>query len=244
MAEKANSIGYGLILLHPDDFIEAFKDKLPTKDKLPASIALKPEVEQKLVKAMEQSVTPAARKEAFGAILDDLYAKQVKTSNDARAELKEVTARAPARTAGRGHENGAWKREQDRIESLLLSAEGYAMFRHAQAPDQNGKVRNDEAFGEECRNALAKLQEADARQPDQYVVLQNIGMIYGDPRFDSRNTQIARLAAIQRSVRLKPDDYSDIRIWRTWRYAKRTHGAWSSPVWRRLEGDSGGKRFA
>jgi hypothetical protein len=208
LSEKANSIGYGLILLHPDDFIEAFKDKLPSKDKLPASIALKPEVERKLVKAMEQSATPAARKEAFGAILDDLYAKQKKTSDDARAELKQITAQARARTAGGDHENGAWKRENDRIESLLLSAEGYAVFRHAQAPDQNGEVRNDEVFGEECRKALANLQEADARQPDQYVVLQNIGMIYGDPRFDSRNTQIDKARSyFQRSVRLKPNDY-------------------------------------
>ena len=191
LSEKANSIGYGLILLYPETFVAELKGKLPVSIELPAELR----------QQIDQIQDNAQRNSAYAAVLHHLYEKQQGVLELARAKIEKIT-RAVAK------DDSAWKRESDRLTSLLLSAEGYAMFRHAQAPDKTGKVRRDDDFTKLCSDALGKLQDADARQPDQYVVLQNLGMINGDPRFDSRNRLIGTARRyFERSIKIKPNDY-------------------------------------
>ena len=52
------------------------------------------------------------------------------------------------------------------------------------------------------------LQQADAVQPNHYLILQNLGMIYADPRFDPQGNSIATARRMfDRSIKIKPDDY-------------------------------------
>jgi hypothetical protein len=101
----------------------------------------------------------------------------------------------------------AWEKEKNRLESLLLSAEGYGIFRRAQLVEPDTKAGN-ENFIARSEDALGKLHQADAKQPGQYVVLQNLGIVYGDPRYDIRNQKIAVARRyFERSTEIKPNDY-------------------------------------
>ena len=148
--------------------------------------------------------------------MDHLYKKQQAVSKEARKKIEEITNGMKVMKAlaqSNSKEDDAWKGENDRIVNLLLTADAYAMFRHAQAPSKPapGKkddVRGDEEFIKLCRDALDLLRRAEALQPDQYVMLQNIGMIYGDPRFDSDNSHIGVARRyFERSTKIKPEDY-------------------------------------
>ena len=95
--------------------------------------------------------------------------------------------------------------ERDKAESQLLNAQAYALFRYGQV-----RYGKDEAkeFQYDCEEAIRKLWNADALQPKQYIIMQNLGLIYGDPRFDpgGHHIELAR-RLFEHSLKLKPRDY-------------------------------------
>jgi Tfp pilus assembly protein PilF len=95
-----------------------------------------------------------------------------------------------------------WKAE---LESRLSEVEGYAQYRHAEwlAP-----ATSDAAFKKECTGAIRSLQSAELGRPQYYALLQNIGMVYLNRRYEARGEDLAIAERYyQRSVELKPGDY-------------------------------------
>jgi hypothetical protein len=136
LSEQANSIGYGLILLYPQTFIAVLKDKVP------GAIALADGLRQELDQIANLPANApdfiTRRNKAFGLVLDHLYVKQQSVLEQAHKKMKEITQSV---MQSGSKDDDAWKRERHRIASLRLSADGYARFRHAQGPDEQGKVR-------------------------------------------------------------------------------------------------------
>jgi hypothetical protein len=205
LAEKAETIGYGLILLYPETFIDALKDLAE-----PASLAQPHEFRAKLVNLAPKLRVPVPsddtikeRNTLYVAALISLAGKQEEALNDARGALKNVSIFDDASET----EKAAWASEKKRIEGVLLAAEGYGTFRKAQFFYPDTKTGNKD-FAKQCEAALQNLQEADSRQPNQYLLLQDLGIIYGDARYDYRNQKIGVAKRyFERSLKIKPDDY-------------------------------------
>lgn len=194
-AERANTIGYYLILLYGDNFVAALTDS-----SLPKSLKPTPERITEL-KAIQDAYTstPAdkgvrtKRNQALSGEKNRLFGLQQIALQEARDDLPKITSDGSA----------SGRTERDRIESVIFSAQGYATFRNAQV-----RTVSDEEFRNSCQEALQALNRADALQPHHYITLQNLGMIYGDPRFDPPGNSIETARRLfSRSVKIKPDDY-------------------------------------
>jgi hypothetical protein len=95
-----------------------------------------------------------------------------------------------------------WKRDRGRLAADLRNADGYARFRYA----QHGS--DDRQFREQSETALAKLIEAQTARPNEYTIMQNMGLIYGDPRYDPEGEELdAARALFARSLEIKSRDY-------------------------------------
>jgi hypothetical protein len=204
-AEKANALGYGLILIYPDSFLRELKGL-----DAPATLLVLPDRRKELAGIEDDLKQPGAGKTAFDARNDAfvkemgvLYQKQRKAIRDARRAVESIQMPQDASDA----EKSAWDREQKRIEGLLLSADGYGAFRHANIAEPDTDEGN-KRFDAQSREARDNIDLADARQPNQNPLLQTLGTIYGHPRFDARNQQIdVARRYFERSLKIKPDDF-------------------------------------
>jgi hypothetical protein len=202
LAEKASALAYGLILLYPETFIDRLKNL-----KAPRTVEV-PQVRREALSALAgRMANPPSdqdiieRNALFMSEMKLLASKQKAVLLDARAAVQAV------KDDGSTADQATWEKEKKRIESLLLSAEAYRIFRLAQLVEPDTEQGNKN-FIEKSELALRKLHEADAKQPGQYVVLQDLGIIYGDPRFDARNQNIGLARRyFERSLAIKPDDY-------------------------------------
>ena len=116
------------------------------------------------------------------------------------AEARDADAKAlPYWTSG-AH---SAKMEQRALQRLIMSAQGYIRYRQAllEAPDKT-------KFRAQCTLAIRELDEANAAQPRQYTVLQNLGSIYAEPAYSSARSDLSTAADyFQRSLGLSPNDY-------------------------------------
>jgi hypothetical protein len=214
LAETANTIGYHLVLLFRQNFIEALIGPLvPDSIKPTARMKKLEALADDLKKRPTDRVVIARRDRAFKDEMQALYKVHEKVVANARAGMatikppmpavKKTSAPTEAEKEAMKRAQDAWDHERQRIESLLLSAEGYARFRRAQALEDKP---ND--FMTECEEALKKLRDANGRQPNNYLVLQDLGLILGDPRYDPTGSQIEVARQLfTRSIELKGDDY-------------------------------------
>jgi hypothetical protein len=206
-SEKANSLGYGLILLYPETFADALKG-LTSPRTLEVAQGRRAELTQLAADLAAHPGTPdpavlARRNALFASELGLLAEKQSHLLGEAREAVSRVAMPADASAEDRS----AWEKEKKRLESLLLSAEGYGIFRGAQLALPNTKDGN-KSFVAACDRAVEKLREADAKQPGQYAVLQDLGIILGDPRYDAGNRRIGEARRyFERAYQIKPNDY-------------------------------------
>ena len=67
---------------------------------------------------------------------------------------------------------------------------------------------DDGRYREQCKAALASLIEAQAVRPNEYTILQNMGVIYGDPRYDPDGKELDTARTLfDRSLEIKARDY-------------------------------------
>ena len=98
-------------------------------------------------------------------------------------------------------DNDKWQAER---RLRLNEVVGYARYRSAEWLDAS----QGPLFHKECTEAIRSLKEAELRKPRQYALLQNIGMILLNRRYDPAGENLAQAETYyQRSVDLKPGDY-------------------------------------
>jgi hypothetical protein len=94
-----------------------------------------------------------------------------------------------------------WKAD---LASRLSEVRGYAQYRHAEWLP----ATDDTQFKKQCAEAVRSLQDAELRRLQHYALLQNIGMVYLNRRYDPRGDDLATSERyFQRSIELKPGDY-------------------------------------
>jgi hypothetical protein len=203
LAEKATGLGYYQILLFHENFVKALvSPEAPDGVRQDGNDANRlNQIDQDADKSL------AGWNARFAELLEQLRRihklhtdtlvvaekalNDIKPPEDLSAELK-----------------AAWLEDKNKIVSVLRNAKGYARFRHAQVNDAYDPKSDDAAFLKHCHEALASLNEADAAQPNHYLVLQNLALIYGDPRFDPSGNYIPTAQRLfKRSVDIKQDDY-------------------------------------
>jgi hypothetical protein len=96
------------------------------------------------------------------------------------------------------------------MEFRILNAEGYGRYRLAffNTVVTNGLQTLEEKYQNECDRAAKILEQARDLRPDHYEVLQNLGMIYADEKFDPDGNRLARAKELfDTTVSFIPDDY-------------------------------------
>lgn len=94
-----------------------------------------------------------------------------------------------------------WKRD---LSARLSEVMGYAEFRYAEWLPPS----DDNEFRRGCTSALRYLDSALLHNSKSYALLQNIGMIYLNRRYDLVGTFLDEAERLnQRSIELKPGDY-------------------------------------
>lgn len=210
-AEHANTVGYHLILLFRKNFIEALigasvPESIKPKDKRLQDLE---EVARLLAVPPPNRATEVRRDAAFQTEMRALHGVQTRLLADVEKSLNTTQSPTLAQNATQAEiaemkrMQDAWVPEHVRIKALVLSARGYGEFRLAQAVEEN-----EDAFKKACDEALDKLVDAAALQPHNFIVLQNMGLIYGDPRYDPTGSHIDTARRMfTRSIELKGDDY-------------------------------------
>lgn len=100
--------------------------------------------------------------------------------------------------------------EMQELEFRIYNAEGYGIYRYAFFDAFNGKnaTESDEIYCRDCLNASEVLGRAQDLRPDHYEVLQNLGMIFNDERFDPAGNYLMRAKELfESTTRFVPDDY-------------------------------------
>ena len=193
LAERAASLPYYLILLYPAKFVEAL-----TNSSVPRSL----EVDATVLGAADK-LKDTDRKghvEAFRTEMQRLYDKH-------KAALTLATNEIATAIPGTSEKE---KRGKAKIESILRAAQGYGTYRHAQVRNEIEKTdkEKDNEFNRLVTAALDLLEQADALRPNDYLILQHMGLIHGDPRFDPEGIYLENARRLfARSVALKPNDY-------------------------------------
>jgi hypothetical protein len=207
LTEKAASLAYYLILLYYGNFAEALLHPLlhpSVPEDPPVPEALKSDLaeEQELKNIKDENYkwptdqsARDRRDEVLNKWLDKIQDGHKAAVAEANKLRDEISKTAPKKEV--------WVSEREKMDSQLNNAEAYALFRYAQA-----RARDDDEFRKHCRTARDLLLRADAVQPNHYLILQNLGMIYADPRFDPLGNSIATARRLfERSIKIKPDDF-------------------------------------
>jgi len=86
----------------------------------------------------------------------------------------------------------------------LAEVHGYALYRHAEWL----AIANDADFKRDCHIAIRDLETALLRRPRSYALLQNLGMIHLNRRFDTKGSDLDIAERYYtRSIEQKPGDY-------------------------------------
>jgi hypothetical protein len=100
--------------------------------------------------------------------------------------------------------------EMQELEFRICNAKGYGIYRYAFFDAFNGKDANEaeNIYRRDCDNASEILGRAQDLRPDHYEVLQNLGMIFNDARFDPNGAYLMRAKDLfESTTRFIPDDY-------------------------------------
>jgi len=216
--QTAHTVGHDLILLNEDNFVDALTEPpgaAAGSSTVPASVKPSDARQTELRNhedAVRNTVDPtqlaaakAQRQTDFAEEITRIFKAQqdlVKQADDALNKIDafvDDTAVPIAELLNKTE----WKRDRERLAADLRNADGYAQFRYAQlqAPD-------DKQFKEQCKAALAKLVEAQAARPNEYTIIQNLALIYGDPRYDPDGKELDTARTLfARSVEIKSRDY-------------------------------------
>jgi hypothetical protein len=100
--------------------------------------------------------------------------------------------------------------EMQELEFRICNAKGYGIYRYAFFDAFNGKDANEaeKIYRKDCDNASEILGRAQDLRPDHYEVLQNLGMIFNDARFDPAGAYLMRAKELfESTTRFIPDDY-------------------------------------
>jgi hypothetical protein len=218
--QTANVVGHDLILLNEDNFVDALTEPPGTgaatgAPSVPASVRPVDE-RQKLLRdhdsAARNTTDPAQlatakaqRRTDFTDEMTRIFGKQQALVTEAENALKAIGTLVNDNTVPTAEQlnKEEWERQRERLTSDLRNADGYAQFRYAQRHEAD-----DGQFKKLCKDALAKLIEAQAARPNEYTVLQNLGLIYGDPRYDPDGKELDTAKALfERSLQIKERDY-------------------------------------
>jgi hypothetical protein len=195
LTEEAYALAVDLILLDETNFIEAL-----TKDQL-GRLKLSDEERQNLknieadlnkTSGDQLKVAQQKRAAAFRTQMERIYELHLAAVKEANDRIDQIDAK-----------DSAGKKVRERFLSDLRNAEAYAQYRHAQALEED-----DEKFLKKCESARNKLHEAYAVHQNEYTILLNLGLIYGDPRCDPENKYIEFARQFfKQSIAIKPLDY-------------------------------------
>jgi hypothetical protein len=100
--------------------------------------------------------------------------------------------------------------EMQELEFRICNAKGYGVYRYAFFDAFKGKdtTESDEIYRRDCVTASEILERAQDLRPDHYEVLQNLGMIFNDERFDPAGNYLMRAKELfESTMRFVPDDY-------------------------------------
>lgn len=106
-----------------------------------------------------------------------------------------------------------WRSEAEKkeVQSWILNAQGYGIFRIAQKELGSGSAvdqKQQEAFKAACVKALDTLGKANELNPNNYEILQNQAMILDDTQFDPDAKHLVEAEALyERTKRFVPRDY-------------------------------------
>lgn len=214
--QAAHNIGHDLTLLNEDNFVSALTEAPSTPAgtiAVPAAvrpIAARQKELQDHEEAVRKAPDDAQRATAkaqlltdFGAEIDRIFAAQQQMVAAADAALTKINDFVDANTAYKQISKDEWHRHREKLAADLANADGYAKFRYAQLREPD-----DRLFRQRCNEALAKLTEAQAARPNEYTILQNMALIYGDARYDPEGKDIDTAQALfTRSLEIKSRDY-------------------------------------
>jgi hypothetical protein len=216
--QTAHTVGHDLILLSEDNFVDALTEP-------PGAAAAAPTVPESVRPAAARQTELRAHENAVRNAVDSTQLATAKAQRQAdfademtrifnaqqalvaRAEnaLAEIDTLVNDNTVPIADllNKDEWKRDHERLAADLRNADGYARFRYAQLHESD-----DGRFREQCRAALAKLIEAQAARPNEYTIIQNMALIYGDPRYDPDGKELDTARALfARSLEIKSRDY-------------------------------------
>jgi hypothetical protein len=219
LSQIAHTVGHDLVLLNETNFVDALTEPpdslTPARPTVPISVRPVDPARQETLRLHENAVRNAAnegqlalakrdRVKDFGEEIDRIFAKQQQLKKNAQNFLALIDGLVDERTKPPDELNKEeWKRVKARYLGDLQNADGYARFRYAQA-----RALSDREFGDSCQTALLQLTEALAARPNEYTIIQNLALIYTDPRFDPTGNEIETARALfSRSLEIKPRDY-------------------------------------
>ena len=101
------------------------------------------------------------------------------------------------------------RRRRAELVSRLRLAKGFANYRMAEFEDHDApqdKTVFGEAFANRLDIAAHELRDAEAAHPNHYLVLQLLGLVYSEPRYEKRDLNIAE-QYLERAIEVNPSDY-------------------------------------
>jgi hypothetical protein len=191
LIEEAYALGVNLILLNESNFIEALTKnstlQSPDKDTLEDIQTDLTSGDQLKIAAAKQNLGAA-----FQTEIQRIYLAHRDVVSETVIRINQIDAK-----------DSSAERVQARFLSDLHNAEAYAQYRRAQALEED-----DQKFFKECEIARSKLHEAYAVHQNEYSILLNLGLVYGDPRCDpdDKYIEFAR-EFFRQSIEIKPLDY-------------------------------------
>ncbi len=102
------------------------------------------------------------------------------------------------------------ERRRAELAARLQLAAGYGHYRMAELERNDAPGPADTIFGEtfdkRLEDASRDLRKADAAHPNNYLVLQLLGLVYSEPRREGMHPNIAE-QYLERAIRANPSDY-------------------------------------
>jgi hypothetical protein len=207
LTEEAYTIAVNLVLLNEATFIEALTEEQNPVFWLSSDKDELEHIEADLKKATADQLQVAKQKRAvvFRKEMEKIYkahrdaVEEAFTRIDHIERNREVVIRIDQIETNKAED----EQVRERLRSDLYNAEAYAGYRRAQAIEED-----DTKFLKVCEKARSKLHEAYALHQNEYTILLNLGLVYGDPRCDPENkyAEFAR-EFLKQSIELKPRDY-------------------------------------
>jgi hypothetical protein len=214
--QTAHTVGHDLILLSEDNFVDALTEPpgaaagaptVPASVRPPAARQTELRAHESAVRhatdSMQLATAKAQLQTDFADEMTRIFNAQQALVAQAENALTAIDTLVNTVPISEQLDKEEWKRDRERLAADLRNADGYARFRYAQLHESD-----DGRFREQCKAALARLIEAQAVRPNEYTIIQNMGLIYGDPRFDPDGKELDTARALfARSLEIKARDY-------------------------------------